>query len=125
MLYFKIGDGGSIKLHEKLGEYYRSSNYNFIGSHAIEDIFKRRLPHVRYQTKRRQLSVDVINCFDEEPQQGSYVIDFITQIYEFRVNCKPEIKKQLLNYMRDECCTKVGIMLLLNADEKDLIILKD
>ncbi|XP_077869855.1 histamine N-methyltransferase-like [Saccoglossus kowalevskii] len=125
MLYFTMGDGGWTKLSVKVGEYYCSSNLNFIGIQAIEDIFKRRLPYVKYQTKCREYWIDVTNCFDEESQSGSYKLDFFTQIYKFRETCKPEIKEQLLNYLRDECCKKDSNILLLNANKKDLIILRD
>ncbi|XP_077868388.1 histamine N-methyltransferase-like [Saccoglossus kowalevskii] len=125
MMFFKIAGGGWEKLGIIIGKYYRDPDYNFIGIHAIKDIFDRRLPNVKYQTKQRELWVDVTDCFNEKSQIGSYMIDFITQIYKFRDNCKPEIQKQILYYMRNECCNSGDTAILLNSDETSLIIFKD
>ncbi|XP_006825774.1 histamine N-methyltransferase-like [Saccoglossus kowalevskii] len=120
-----MDDGGWEKLSVKFGEYYTDPFYNFIGTHAIEDIINRRVPNVRYGSIKRELWMEVTECFDEKSQVGSNLLDFFTQIYKFRENCKPEIKKQILDYMQYECCKKEESRILLNTDETDLFIFRN
>ncbi|XP_002741056.1 histamine N-methyltransferase-like [Saccoglossus kowalevskii] len=125
ILFTRMDDGAWEKLSVKVGEYYTDPGYNCIGTRAIEDIINSRLTTVRYGSIKRELWLDVTECFDEESQVGSHIIDFLTQIYNFREIAKPEIKKQILEYMRDECCKKEENKVLFSKDEKDLFIFRD
>nr|XP_006818016.1 PREDICTED: histamine N-methyltransferase-like [Saccoglossus kowalevskii] len=125
ILFTRMDDGGWEKLSVKVGTYYTDPCHNFIGTHAIEDIINHRIPNVRYGSIRRELWLDVTECLDEESQVGSYIIDFLTQIHNFRGIAKPEIKKQILDYMRDECCKKEENKILFSIDENDLFIFRD
>ncbi|XP_006816457.1 histamine N-methyltransferase-like [Saccoglossus kowalevskii] len=124
MLFSKMIDGGWEKFSVKVGEHFTDTKLHFIGTHFIEDVIKLRFPNARYETKKREYTVDMVDSFDEESQAGAYLIDFITLVYKFRETCKPEIKKKLLEYLV-ECCRKEGDKILLSTDERDLVIFKD
>ncbi|XP_077865673.1 histamine N-methyltransferase-like [Saccoglossus kowalevskii] len=124
MLFSKMIDGGWEKFSAKVGEYFTDPKFNFIGTHDVEDVVKRRIPNARYETKKRDYTMDITECFDEESQAGALLIDFITILYKFRETCKPEIKKIILEYLV-ECCQKEGDKMLLSTDERDIVIFKD
>ncbi|XP_006824397.1 histamine N-methyltransferase-like [Saccoglossus kowalevskii] len=125
ILFTRMDDGGLEKFISKVGEYYTDQLCNFIGTHAIEDIINRRIPNVRYGSIKRELWFNVTECFGEESEIGSYIINVFTKIYNFREKAKPKIKKQILDYMRDECCKKEDSRILFNTDERDLFIFRD
>ncbi|XP_077866893.1 uncharacterized protein LOC144355696 [Saccoglossus kowalevskii] len=88
MLFSKMIDGGWEKFLLKVGEYFTDPMYNFIGTHFIEDVIKRHIPNARYETKKREYTVNMVDCFDEESKAGAYMIDSTTVIYKFRETCK-------------------------------------
>ncbi|XP_006818869.1 histamine N-methyltransferase-like [Saccoglossus kowalevskii] len=96
MLFTKMVDGGWEKFGVEVGEYFTNPKLHFIGTHFLENVIKRRIPNARYETKKREHTVDITDCFDEESQAGAYLIDFTTLIYKFRETCKPEIKKKII-----------------------------
>ncbi|XP_002737502.1 histamine N-methyltransferase-like [Saccoglossus kowalevskii] len=121
MFFCRMISGGWEKLTLKIGEHYYDPDQGFIGSQTVKDMLKRQIPDIELEIVPRGCLLNVTECFDEQSQDGGYMLECMTQIYDFRSFCKPEIKKDIMEHLKNKCCKKEGDKYFLMADEEDLI----
>ncbi|XP_006825646.1 histamine N-methyltransferase-like [Saccoglossus kowalevskii] len=71
----------------------------------------------------REFTVDVTDCFNDSSEEGSLLLDFMTQRTDFRRNAPGNVKKSIMNVLRENTIEKEG-MALTRVREEDLVLIK-
>uniref|UniRef100_UPI00398F6CD3 histamine N-methyltransferase-like isoform X2 n=1 Tax=Pristiophorus japonicus TaxID=55135 RepID=UPI00398F6CD3 len=93
-------DGGWHALWKKFGS-------RFTGNCLFLDV-RKMLDDVRMKYKIYELSsdLDITECFIEGNENGELLLDFLTQIINFRKTAPADLKAEVLQYLRQPQCSR-------------------
>ncbi|XP_068187686.1 histamine N-methyltransferase-like [Antennarius striatus] len=97
------GDSGWAKLDKTYGDRFRGPE---ISSVVIDDI-KQYLDSkgVSYQSYLLPSEIDITECFTEGSEEGELMIDFLTEVLNFKKSAPPEIKAGVLELLQHPDCS--------------------
>lgn len=78
---------------------------------------------IPYKSSGFASSLDITECFTEGDEKGELMLDFLTEILEFRKSASPELKAGLLERLKSpECSREVDGRVIFNNNMEALMI---
>ncbi|XP_070570813.1 histamine N-methyltransferase-like [Ptychodera flava] len=113
------------KILQEAEKHHSCRTISSYGSMELRQKLGQTMPNVNMKILRRKNGIGVDECFREESKDGNDILDFILQIVDVRKNIPEEIVDKLLIYLREKCCHSVDGKLYFDADDEDIIIVKE
>ncbi|XP_068188032.1 histamine N-methyltransferase-like [Antennarius striatus] len=98
-----VGDSGWAKLDKTYSHRFYQSG----GSYGVIDEVKQYLDSkgVSYQSYLLPSEIDITECFIEGNEEGELLIDFLTEVLNFKKSASPEIKAGVLELLHHPDCS--------------------
>ncbi|XP_072328099.1 histamine N-methyltransferase-like [Scyliorhinus torazame] len=94
------GDGGWHSLWKKAGSHFPTKS-GFLGVQKVLDEMR-----VKYQIYELPSDMDITECFIEGNENGERLLDFLTEVADFRKTAPPDLKAEVLRYLRHPQCSR-------------------
>ncbi|XP_038645863.1 histamine N-methyltransferase-like [Scyliorhinus canicula] len=93
-------DGGWHSLWKKAGSYFPTKS-GFLGVQKVLDEMR-----VKYQIYELPSDMDITECFIEGNENGERLLDFLTDVADFRKTAPSDLKAEVLRYLRHLPCSR-------------------
>ncbi|KAI5106757.1 histamine N-methyltransferase [Silurus meridionalis] len=78
---------------------------------------------IPYQSYTLSSQMDITDCFTAGDEKGELLLDFLTEVLEFRKNASPELKAGVLELLKHpECSHEVDGRIIFNNNLEALVI---
>ncbi|XP_002740501.1 histamine N-methyltransferase-like [Saccoglossus kowalevskii] len=124
MLLIRVDtDGGWLKYLNYRNKFQLSRKH--ISGVEAKKLTYLQFPHGSIEILRNTNVVTVTKCFDKDSKNGNRMLDFFTEVFNFRNARPPDEVEECLRYFRDECCYVKADEILIDVVEEDIIIWKN
>ncbi|GCB65062.1 hypothetical protein scyTo_0011829, partial [Scyliorhinus torazame] len=93
-------DGGWHSVWKKAGSHFPTKS-GFLGVQKVLDEMR-----VKYQIYELPSDMDITECFIEGNENGERLLDFLTEVADFRKTAPPDLKAEVLRYLRHLPCSR-------------------
>ncbi|XP_038645868.1 histamine N-methyltransferase-like [Scyliorhinus canicula] len=94
------GDSGLHSLWNKVGSRF-PTNSGFLGDQKVLDEMR-----VKYQKYELPSDMDITECFIEGNENGERLLNFLTDVADFRKTAPPDLKAEVLHNLRHPPCSR-------------------
>ncbi|XP_022080437.1 histamine N-methyltransferase-like [Acanthaster planci] len=82
------------------------------------------IPHARHLHHQR-VRVDITDCFDRASVEGGLLVDFITNVVDFRGAASDDLRRSVMEYLASsDCSERDNGAILMNTDWDSVVVYK-
>ncbi|XP_070556138.1 histamine N-methyltransferase A-like [Ptychodera flava] len=124
MLWNNMTGGAAEQITKELARH-SPVTLSLYGSSTLREILGERLPGVDLQVETLNYNIECEECFKEDSRDGNMILDFFTQILDFRKYASKEVVDSILVVMdKNSCRLANGKRALVDCQEHVIILKK-
>ncbi|XP_068187743.1 histamine N-methyltransferase-like [Antennarius striatus] len=115
------GDSGWAKLDKTYGNRFRDPEISFVVIDEVKQYLDSK--GVSYQSYLLPSEVDIRECFTEGNEEGELMLDFLTEVLNFKKSAPPEIKADVLELLHHpDCSVESNGKIMLNCPSEVVVV---
>nr|XP_054771834.1 histamine N-methyltransferase A-like [Lytechinus pictus] len=105
MLIIIVSDTcGSWRLWNRVPLIMQTSTGSFFCASDVRQCLSSQGIH--FEENHQGFNLDITSCFEEGSEEGALLLDFITEIIDFRGSVSPDFLKEVMEYMGSDQCSE-------------------
>ncbi|XP_068187645.1 histamine N-methyltransferase-like [Antennarius striatus] len=114
------GDSGWGKLGKTYSKVLFNAEVNCVTSEDIKRLLDSK--GLSYQSYELPSETDITECFTKGNERGELLLDFLTQVMNFRKSASPELQAEIMEFLRLECSKETENKILFNYNSEVIIV---
>ncbi|XP_068187886.1 histamine N-methyltransferase-like isoform X1 [Antennarius striatus] len=121
LISLQLADNGWAKLEKTYGDRFIPAEVSYVVIEVIKQYLDSK--GVSYQSYLLPSEIDITECFTEGNEEGELMIDYLTQVLNFKKSAPPELKAGVLELLHHpDCGVETNGKIMLKNDYEIIVV---